>query len=242
MGVRRPRRARRRALRLGQRVPARAIATSPTPGRASFRGRTPRRDGYERTSPVGAFPPNGYGLSDMIGNVWEWTTDWYRPKHRPTTIKACCIPRNPRGRARRGQLRSVRSPTIKIPRKVLKGGSHLCAPNYCRRYRPAARYPRANRHLDLARRLPLHRPAGNGERDTWKRSSPQFSRSLALTIEVIAVLVVGFGALEAFGRLRGAAGEAANRLCARARRCGAGSGRGCSSASSSSWRRTSSAA
>lgn len=96
-------------------------------------------DGYERTSPIKAFPSNGYGIHDMIGNVWEWTSDWYAPKHSADAQKACCIPKNPRG-PRQDQSLDPCQPEIRIPRKVLKGGSHLCAPNYCRRYRPAARH------------------------------------------------------------------------------------------------------
>jgi formylglycine-generating enzyme required for sulfatase activity len=98
-----------------------------------------RKPGFRRTSPVTAFPPNGYGVHDMIGNVWEWTSDWFSPKHQTDAPKACCIPENPRGGPESDSYDSCQ-PNIKIPRKVLKGGSHLCAPNYCRRYRPAARH------------------------------------------------------------------------------------------------------
>lgn len=97
-------------------------------------------DGYEGTSPVGVFPANGYGLYDMIGNVWEYTSDWYQERHAVT--RACCVPHNPRGGNRETSY-DPHQPGVRIPRVVLKGGSHLCAPNYCRRYRPAARMAHA---------------------------------------------------------------------------------------------------
>lgn len=90
-------------------------------------------DGFARTSPVGSFPANGYGLWDMIGNVWEWTTDWYAATG---TVTAACCGAGP-------AAADPENPHPRIPRKVLKGGSHLCAPNYCRRYRPAARMPQS---------------------------------------------------------------------------------------------------
>ena len=85
-------------------------------------------NGRFRTSKVGSFPNNGYGLADMIGNVWEWTRDTWTVTNRP--MSACC--------AEPAESFDPDAPTI--PRKVLKGGSHLCAPSYCRRYRPAARH------------------------------------------------------------------------------------------------------
>jgi sulfatase modifying factor 1 len=93
-------------------------------------------DGFEATAPVGSFPPNGFGLFDMAGNVWQWTTDWFQDHAR--IEKACCTIDNPRGGAREDSV-DPRTPAVSVPRKVIKGGSFLCAPNYCRRYRPAAR-------------------------------------------------------------------------------------------------------
>jgi formylglycine-generating enzyme len=81
-------------------------------------------DGFAETSPVGSFAPNGFGLYDMCGNVWEWTSDWFTVDGEKERSPCCPPPALPGER---------------FPRKVIKGGSYLCAPNYCLRYRPAAR-------------------------------------------------------------------------------------------------------
>jgi formylglycine-generating enzyme required for sulfatase activity len=99
-----------------------------------------KEDGYDWTAPVGSFPPNGYGLCEMTGNVWEWTSDWFQGHNQ--LQKTCCTLDNPRG-GERERSYDLRTPNVRIPRKVMKGGSYLCAPNYCHRYRPAARMAQA---------------------------------------------------------------------------------------------------
>jgi len=97
-------------------------------------------DGYERTSPVRSYPANGFDLYDMIGNVWEWTADWYFASHSLARDPPCCGG-SATASVTEHESYDPETPQVRVGRKVLKGGSHLCAANFCKRYRPAARYP-----------------------------------------------------------------------------------------------------
>lgn len=111
--------------------PGGALMANTWQGRFPYRNDGAKGRGGARwagTSPVGAFPPNGFGLVDMIGNVWEWTTTKYSGHHRMPPSNSCCP-------------KSAEPDPSLI--QTLKGGSHLCAPEYCHRYRPAARSPQS---------------------------------------------------------------------------------------------------
>lgn len=91
-----------------------------------------KADGYVGTAAVGSFPPNGYGLYDMTGNVWEWTSDWYHASHTNKTHQV-----NPIGVTQQESFDPNKPDETAL--HVIKGGSYLCALNYCSRFRPAAR-------------------------------------------------------------------------------------------------------
>lgn len=107
----------------------------PSPNHAnSWQGLFPQvnegTDGFKYLAPVGCFEPNAFGLYDMVGNVWEITADFYLPGHDPDDR------RNPRGPSESTAHDGRRAPLVN---RVMKGGSYLCAPNYCQRYRPESR-------------------------------------------------------------------------------------------------------
>ncbi len=100
----------------------------------SFPDHNTAADGYVGTAPVASFPPNGYGLYDMSGNVWEWTSDWYRPDYYKTLANSGTVAVNPTG-----PRESFDPAEPGLPKKVHRGGSFLCTDQYCSRYMPGGR-------------------------------------------------------------------------------------------------------
>ena len=130
-------------------------------------------DGFEWTAPVGTFPANAYGLYDVAGNVWEWTTDWYLEHEKITEL---LLRKRESTRWQSGRRVTIQTCPDSIGRKVMKGGSFLCAPNYCRRYRPAARMAQAvdtsTCHLGFRCVLRIPPATRNDQRTEIKSSVP----------------------------------------------------------------------
>ena len=128
-------------------------------------------DGYDRTSPVKSFPPNGYGLFDVAGNVWEWTTDYFTPRHPDEVEHPCCTPHNPRVTETRPAHRG-RPRHRPFPRKVIKGGSHLCAPELLPPLPTRGAFRRDHRDIHRSHRLPVRR----SERRNLRQGLPSWRR------------------------------------------------------------------
>ncbi len=118
-------------------------------------------DGYEGTSPVGQFPENGYGLHDMIGNVWEWTTDWYHPGHEGDAAEGLLRSAQPAGGSQGGKLRSASTGDHDPPEGV-EGRVPSLRPELLQAVPARRPLSRAGGYLDLPRRLPLHHPLTGG--------------------------------------------------------------------------------
>jgi formylglycine-generating enzyme required for sulfatase activity len=133
----------------------------------SFPSQDTGADGHAGISAVAQYPPNGYGLYDMAGNVWQWTTDWYRPDYYRQLATTGGVARNPRGPV------SAFDPTEPgQPKKVHRGGSYLCTDQYCARYvvgtRGKGEVSTGTNHLGF--RCVMTREQYLGRRGDWQRA------------------------------------------------------------------------
>ena len=177
VGVRRPRRARRRARMPGATSSCPMTGTWPTPGRASSRG-TPRQGRLRGHVPGRrSFPPNGYGAVDMIGNVWEWTTDWFVPRHPERRSQGLLHSEEPARAGARAQLRPAPAGD-QDPAQGAEGRLASVRAELLPALPAGGALPGAGRHLDVPRRIPLHRPARRQGALTWKRPSSSWRNFL----------------------------------------------------------------